>query len=87
MRWSQPWRDRWHQANYRGMTAQIIRRAGLVAGLTCCALATARAQFTAADYAQRRAALLAQIPNGVVVALGAHEPVQDYLSFYQSPSF
>ena len=69
------------------MTAQIIRRAGLLAALTCCALATARAQFTAADYAQRRAALLAQIPNGVVVALGAHEPVQDYLSFYQSPSF
>ncbi|PYP63192.1 MAG: hypothetical protein DMD26_15020, partial [Gemmatimonadetes bacterium] len=44
-------------------------------------------QFTAAEYAQRRSALLAQIPEGVVVALGAHEPPQDYLSFYQSPSF
>ena len=44
-------------------------------------------QFTAAEYAQRRTALLAQIPEGVVVALGAHEPPQDYLSFYQSPSF
>src|SRR5207237_8262854 len=44
-------------------------------------------QFTAAEYAQRRTALLAQIPEGVVLALGAHEPPQDYLSFYQSPSF
>ena len=69
------------------MPAQIIRRAALLAVLSCCALVTARAQFTAAEYGQRRAALLAQIPNGVVVAFGAHEPVQDYLAFYQSPSF
>jgi Xaa-Pro aminopeptidase len=47
----------------------------------------ARAQFPPSDYAQRRAALLAQIPEGVIVALGAHEPPQDYLSFYQAPSF
>lgn len=47
----------------------------------------ARAQFAATEYAQRRAALLAQIPAGVVVALGASEPVQDYLSFDQTPAF
>jgi Xaa-Pro aminopeptidase len=47
----------------------------------------AHAQFPASDYAQRRAALMAQIPEGIVIALGAHEPSQDYLSFYQSPSF
>ena len=49
--------------------------------------ATARAQFSTAEYAQRRAALLAQIPDGIVLALGAHEPAQDFLAFYQSPSF
>ena len=69
------------------MTAQIFRRVGLLAGLTLSAVAVARAQFPSGEYAQRRAALLAQIPDGIVVALGAHEPVQDYLSFYQSPSF
>lgn len=54
----------------------------------CAALSTAlNAQFPATEYAQRRAALLAQIPEGIVLALGAHEPAQDYLSFYQSPSF
>ncbi|MFL5613162.1 MAG: aminopeptidase P N-terminal domain-containing protein [Gemmatimonadaceae bacterium] len=47
----------------------------------------AHAQFPASDYAQRRAALMAQIPEGIVIALGSHEPSQDYLSFYQSPSF
>jgi Xaa-Pro aminopeptidase len=46
-----------------------------------------RAQFSTTEYAARRAALVAQVPDGVVVALGAHEPAQDYLSFYQSPSF
>ena len=53
----------------------------------CLAPIVAHAQFPASDYAQRRAALMAQIPEGIVVALGAHEPSQDYLSFYQSPSF
>ena len=69
------------------MTAQMIRRVGLLVALTLSATAPVRAQFSAGEYAQRRAALLAQIPDGIVVALGAHEPAQDYLSFYQSPSF
>jgi len=47
----------------------------------------AGAQFASAEYAQRRAALLAQLPDAIVLALGAHEPVQDYMSFYQAPSF
>src|SRR5690242_3499955 len=70
------------------MIAQMLRRLGLLAAaLTLSASRAARAQFSESEYAQRRAALLAQIPDGIVVALGAHEPVQDYLSFYQSPSF
>ena len=58
----------------------------LLLALAVPAVAT-HAQFSITDYEQRRAALLAQIPDAVVVALGAHEPAQDYLSFYQSPSF
>ena len=65
----------------------MVRRVGLLVALTCSAVTAARAQFSAAEYAHRRAALLAQIPDGIVVALGAHEPAQDYLSFYQAPSF
>jgi len=56
-------------------------------GLAALAPLAASAQFAPAEYAQRRAALLAQLPDAVVLALGAHEPVQDYLSFYQAPSF
>jgi Xaa-Pro aminopeptidase len=69
------------------MTARIVRRAGVLVALTCSASTPLRAQFSAGEYAQRRSALLAQIPDGIVVALGAHEPAQDYLSFYQTPSF
>ncbi len=39
------------------------------------------------EFASRRAAVVAGMPDGVLVALGAHEPAQDYLSFVQSPSF
>ena len=39
------------------------------------------------ELATRRATVLANMPDGVLVALGAHEPAQDYLSFVQSPSF
>jgi Xaa-Pro aminopeptidase len=69
------------------MIARIIRNAGLCFALASAPVAPLRAQFSAGEYARRRAALLAQIPDGVVVALGAHEPVQDYLSFFQTPSF
>ena len=39
------------------------------------------------EFAARRAAVVAGMPDGALVALGAHEPAQDYLSFVQSPSF
>ena len=39
------------------------------------------------EFAARRAAVLADMPDGALVARGAHEPAQDYLSFVQSPSF
>ena len=45
------------------------------------------AQFSQNEYQQRRAALVAKMPQGVLLAIGGHEPVQDYLSFYQTPSF
>ena len=45
------------------------------------------AQFTAREYAQRRDALAARLPDAaVVVVLGAAEPPQDYLEFNQNPS-
>jgi Xaa-Pro aminopeptidase len=39
------------------------------------------------EFAARRAAIVGPISDGVLVALGAHEPPQDYISFTQSPSF
>ena len=39
------------------------------------------------EFAARRAAVLADMADGALVALGAHEPAQDYVSFVQSPSF
>jgi Xaa-Pro aminopeptidase len=49
------------------------------------ALLFAQAQL---EYAGRRSDVAAKLPNdGVFVALGGHEPAQDYLSFYQAPSF
>jgi Xaa-Pro aminopeptidase len=39
------------------------------------------------EFASRREALLRKVGDGVIIAFGAHEPAQDYLSFYQTPSF
>jgi Xaa-Pro aminopeptidase len=47
----------------------------------------AKAQIPGDEYAQRRAALLAQIDSGVVVAAGAREPIAHYPAFYQLPAF
>ena len=49
--------------------------------------ATVQAQVPQAEYAQRRAALLAKLQDGVVLAIGAQEPTHDYLSFYQTEPF
>ena len=61
----------------------MIRRFAL-AVLLLPSMLCAQAQL---EYAGRRADLAAKLPDGVLVALGGHEPAQDYLSFYQSPSF
>jgi len=61
----------------------VIRRF-LISALLLPSLLAAQSQQ---EFAARRAALLAGMPDGVLVALGAHEPAQDYLSFVQSPSF
>src|SRR6185369_324921 len=39
------------------------------------------------EFAARRSAIVGPMSDGVLVALGAHEPPQDYVSFVQSPSF
>ena len=40
-----------------------------------------------AEYAARRDSLAAAMSDGVLIALGGHEPAEDYLSFYPAPSF
>jgi Xaa-Pro aminopeptidase len=45
------------------------------------------AQITIGEYATRRAALAATMPNDALLVLGAPEPAEDYLSFEQIPSF
>jgi Xaa-Pro aminopeptidase len=45
------------------------------------------AQIPDSEYAARRAALAQRIGNGVVVALGAPEPEEDFISFNQSSNF
>jgi Xaa-Pro aminopeptidase len=61
----------------------VIRRLVLAAGLIPFALGAQAQQ----EYVQRRADLAAKLSDGVFVALGGHEPPQDYLSFEQTPSF
>jgi Xaa-Pro aminopeptidase len=61
----------------------VIRRLALAALLLPGVLVAQSRQ----EFAARRMALQAKISDGVLVALGAHEPAQDYLAFYQSPSF
>ncbi len=45
------------------------------------------ASISNAEYAQRRDSLAAIVPNGVILALGAREPAEDFLSFYQIENF
>ena len=50
--------------------------------------ATAIAQIPQSEYAARRTTLAARLPgDGVVLALGAPEPREDYLAFFQTPPF
>jgi Xaa-Pro aminopeptidase len=54
-----------------------------------CSLAAAplAAQVPAAEYAARRDSLAAAMSDGVLLALGGHEPAEDFLSFFPTPSF
>jgi Xaa-Pro aminopeptidase len=45
------------------------------------------AQIPQSEYAQRRAALAVKMQDGVLLAIGSQEPVQDYLTFYQNEPF
>jgi Xaa-Pro aminopeptidase len=49
--------------------------------------APAPAPVSAAEFAQRRAALAAQVQDGVVVIFGSPEPEQDYLPYAQNAHF
>ena len=74
--------------DYPGMTLdRLLGALILPLGLALCPLAAANAQFSPAEYSQRRTALLGELPDCFVIALGAHEPAQDYLAFYQAATF
>ena len=51
------------------------------------AVVPAAAQITQAEYAARRAGLIAHIDSGVVVAFGAREPIDHYPPFHQRAPF
>jgi Xaa-Pro aminopeptidase len=61
--------------------------ARLLAFITLLCPAPASAQISPAEYAARRAALLAPIDSGVVIAFGEVAPITDWPGFYQLPSF
>jgi Xaa-Pro aminopeptidase len=63
----------------------VFLRLILVAAVA--AAAPLRAQIGQPEYAQRRAALVSRMEDGVLLARGAEEPVEDYLSFWQTSSF
>jgi Xaa-Pro aminopeptidase len=50
--------------------------------------APVRAQVPQSEYAQRRAEFLSRLPDtAVVIVLGAAEPREDFISFFQTPRF
>ncbi|MEO7455299.1 MAG: aminopeptidase P family protein [Gemmatimonadaceae bacterium] len=63
---------------------RFVRRHLAIAALAAPGVLGAQAQL---EFVGRRLDLAGKLPEGVFVALGAHEPPQDYLSFVQSPSF
>lgn len=69
-------------------TARNVRVRHVLAAVVVLLLPSlAAAQIAPAEYAQRRERLAAAIGDGVVLALGAPEPAEDYLSFFQSSRF
>jgi Xaa-Pro aminopeptidase len=66
----------------------VIRRIICLVGALLASLPVSlRAQVTQAEYRQRRDALVARMDDGVLVAIGASEPAEDFLSFAQTPQF
>lgn len=60
----------------------ILRCVALVTALGAAPLA---AQLPLAEFAARRDSLVRALPDGVILALGAPEPVPDYIPFRQHP--
>ncbi len=69
------------------MHRSLLRSLSALAAATLLGASTTQAQIPLAEYAQRRAALASQLGDGVFIARGAVSPVQDYMSFFQSPGF
>jgi Xaa-Pro aminopeptidase len=64
--------------------ARVARRFAVVA-LASSLAASLHAQIPAGEYAARRAALLDDIGDGIVLVLGAGEPPENYSAFWQTP--
>ena len=70
------------------MTRLSCRRALLHGALAAIAVFPLSAQLPQTEYRQRREAIAAAMPgDGVILALGAPEPSENYLSFHQAPRF
>ena len=69
---------------YRAMT---VRSAAMSLALSALLLSPVSAQITKAEYASRRDSVAARIGNGVVIAFGAREPVDDMAYYRQLPNF
>jgi Xaa-Pro aminopeptidase len=71
----------------RVLTARLVLTILVLAGELGAAGPRLAAQVGAGEYATRRQALVAGIDSGVVIALGAVEPVSYWPTFHQHPSF
>ena len=69
------------------MSRRVPLALALTLALGALPSAPARAQIARDEYAARREALAAKLGDGVFLALGAAEPEEDYLTFYQSSPF
>jgi Xaa-Pro aminopeptidase len=64
----------------------VISRFALAA-LLATAPSLVDAQISQREYRERRDSLSARAGDGIVLALGSPEPTEDFLSFFQNPSF
>lgn len=65
----------------------LVLRSAVLVGAAVAGARPAAAQVTQAEYAGRRAAFAAALPEGVTFALGAPAPTADYLAFAQWSRF